>query len=49
MGEHSTDDVSGVVKAVFTLEGDPSELLLLVEALPTLEAALEVVEDLPRG
>jgi hypothetical protein len=49
MGEDSIEEVSGDVKAVPTLEGEPSELLLDVVSLPTLDPALEVVEDLPRG
>jgi len=49
MGEDSIEDVSGDVKAVPTLEGEPSERLLEVVSLPTLEPALEVVEDLPLG
>jgi len=50
IGEHSIDDVSGEVKAVVTLDGDPfSEALPLVVLLPTLEALLEVVDDLPLG
>lgn len=49
-GEHSIDDVSGDVNAVVTLDGDPfSEALPLVVLLPTLEALLEVVDDLPLG
>lgn len=50
MGEFSIDEVSGEVNAVKTLDGDPfSEALPPVVALPTLEAALEVVDDLPLG
>jgi len=49
VGDDSIDDVSGEVKGVATLEGEPSELLLLVIWLPALEAALEVVEDLLLG
>jgi len=37
------------VKAVVTLEGEPSDALLEAVSLPTLEPALEVVEDLPLG
>lgn len=49
MGDDSIDDVSGEVKGVVTLEGELSELLLLVVWLPALEAALEVVDDLLLG
>jgi len=50
VGEFSIDEVSGEVNAVKTLDGDPfSEALPPVVALPTLEAALEVVDDLPLG
>jgi hypothetical protein len=37
------------VKGVVTLEGEPSDTLLVVVRLPALEIALEVVDDLLLG
>jgi len=46
VGEDSTEDISGEVKGVPTLEGEVSELLI---SLRPSEFVLEVVEDRPLG